>query len=75
MNIAYLTTSLPDDVFNLLVSASPIKPNPAGQNFHAKAICSLALAGAHIEVYSMIPIPGYVNPMRLFFRKISLITS
>ena len=67
MNIAYLTTSLPDDVFNLLVSASPIKPNPAGQNFHAKAIRSLALVGAHIDVYSMIPIPGYVESNEIVF--------
>ena len=67
MNIAYLTTSLPDDVFNLLVSASPIKPNPAGQNFHAKAIRSLALAGVHIDLYSMFPIPGYVESYEILF--------
>lgn len=67
MNIAYLTTSLPDDVFNLLVSASPVKPNPAGQNFHAKAIRSLVAAGAHVDVYSMIPVPGYVKSNEIIF--------
>ena len=54
MRIFYLSTALEDEDFNYLESKASKKPNPAGQNFHAKLLVALS-DFSPVYAYSLIP--------------------
>lgn len=60
MRILYLTTSLPDEVFQSVNELFHGKLNPAGQNFHDRIIHSIATK-RELEIFSLLP-PGTLLP-------------
>ena len=54
MRILYLSTSLPDEVFQEVNELKNRKLNPAGQNFHHRLIHSIATQ-TKVEAFSLLP--------------------